>query len=516
LCVARWCVVGLRLADPLIGLSAIGDVGRGREPGQAARTCFIACRLARSVDADEETVQQSFYAALLQHIGCVAHAHDTGALDGGRNIEVNAAADETDFSRPADILNRFLVELSPEAGLLKRLGLTLPARRMGRVLYQTSCEVAESTARRIGLPEGVQATVRHLSEWYNGKGGFLGRKGEEIPLAARIVPAAFTASLFDLLAGPDAAVAALRARAARVIDPAVAEAFSRDGANILAELAAVDLLRRLPDEEPEPPLRVPDGAIDEIAVAFGEAVDLKAPFTHGSARRAFELAGAAGSALGLEDAVVAQARRAAALRDIGKAAISNAVIEKAGPLTELEWEAVRLHAYHSERVLSRSPALASEAALAGMHHERLDGSGYHRGAVGSSIPMAARVIAATDALVAMTQPRPYRPAMSLDQACETLGRDARGGRFDSDAVSGAVAAAHGAGGRILRAAPAGLTDRQIEVLRLIAEGLSNRQIAERLVVSPRTAEHHVQDIYLKIGTSSRAAAALFALEHQLL
>jgi DNA-binding CsgD family transcriptional regulator len=198
------------------------------------------------------------------------------------------------------------------------------------------------------------------------------------------------------------------------------------------------------------------------------------------------------------------------------AAIANAVIEKPGPLTEIEWEAVRLHAYHTERVLSRSPSLATEATLAGMHHERSDGSGYHRGLAGSSIPIAARVIAATDALVAMAQQRPYRPAMSLDQACETLERNARGGRFDSDAVSAVVAAAYGTSVRIRRAAPAGLTDRQIEVLRLIAEGLSNRQIAERLVVSARTAEHHVQDIYLKIGTSSRAAAALFAVEHELL
>jgi HD-GYP domain-containing protein (c-di-GMP phosphodiesterase class II)/DNA-binding CsgD family transcriptional regulator len=508
--------VALRLADPLLGLSAIGDVGRGREPGQAARTCFIACRLARSLDADEETVREVFYASLLQHIGCVAHAHDTAPLDGGRNIELNAVADETDFSRPADILNRFLVELSPEAGLLKRLGLMLPARRMGRALYRTSCEVAESTARRIGLPEDVQVVVRHLSEWYNGGGGYLGRKGEEIPLAARVVPAAFTASLFDLLAGPDGAVAAIRARSARIVDPTVADAFTRDGPGILAELAAVDLLRRLPDEEPEPPLLVPDGAVDEIVVAFGEAVDLKTPFTHGSARRSFELTEKAGSALGLEDVLIAQARRAAALRDIGKAAIPNAVLEKPGPLTEIEWESVRLHAYHSERVLSRSAHLANEAMLAGLHHERPDGSGYHRGLAGTSIPIAARVVAASDALVAMTQPRPYRSAMSLDQACETLERAARGGRFDADAVSAVVAAGHGTGGRIRRGAPADLTDRQIEVLRLIAEGLSNRQIAERLVVSPRTAEHHVQDIYLKIGTSSRAAAALFAVEHQLL
>jgi HD-GYP domain-containing protein (c-di-GMP phosphodiesterase class II) len=177
---------------------------------------------------------------------------------------------------------------------------------------------------------------------------------------------------------------------------------------------------------------------------------------------------------------------------------------------------MRLHAYHTERVLSRSQSLATAATLAGLHHERTNGSGYHRGLSGSSIPIEAGVIAATDALVAMTQPRPYRPAMSIDEACATLGQDTRVGRLDPEAVRAVEAAAHGMSGKIRRSRPGGLTDRQIEVLRLVAEGLSNREIAERLVVSPRTAEHHVQDVYLKIGTSSRAAAALFAVEHQLL
>jgi HD-GYP domain-containing protein (c-di-GMP phosphodiesterase class II) len=505
----------LRLADPLVGLSALGDLGRGREPGQAARTCFISCRLARSLGDDDAVVREAFYAALLQHIGCVAHAHDSAVLDGGRNIEVNAAADETDFSRPVEILGDFLTVLSPDSSLLRRIGLMLPARRMANVVLRTSCEVAESIARRIGLPEGVQTAVRYLSEWHNGKGGFLGAKDEEIPLAARIVPAAFTASLFDLLGGPDAAVQALRARAGRIVDPTVAEVFARDGPAMLAELGSLDLLRCLRDEEPTPTLRVRGEQLDEIAIAFGEAVDLKMPFTHGSARRAFELVAAAAASLGFDVDIVASARRAAALRDIGKAAISNAVLEKPGRLTELEWEAVRLHAYHSERVLCRSASLAAEGRMAGLHHERQDGSGYHRAAVGPAIPPAARIIAVTDALVAMTQRRPYRDAMSLDSACEELDQRARGGSLDPDAVRAVVAAAHG-GGKVHRAVPAGLTDRQVEVLRLLAEGLSNRHIAERLVVSPRTAEHHVQDIYLKLGTSSRAAAALFAVEHELL
>lgn len=506
-------MVQLRIADPLIGLSAIGDIGRGLEPGHAARTCFIACRLARSLDVGDDTVRAVFFTALLQHIGCVAHAHDTASLDGGRNIQVNAAADRTDFSRPADILKTLLSELTDGASLLTRLRFVVPAARMGKVVARTSCEVAEVTARRIGLSPEVQASVRHMSEWYNGKGGFLGRKGEDIALAARIVLAAFTVSIFDRLGGPGAALEAARSRAGKMLDPTVVGGFVRDGSKILEELAATDLLYSLPDEEPTPSICVDESGVDEMSIAFGEAVDLKAPFTHGAASRAFDLAGQAASALGLEAEIVAQVRRAAALRDIGKAALTNAVLEKEGPLTEVDREQVRLHAYHTERVLSRSGALAAEAKLASMHHERQGGDGYHRGLSGPSTPMAARAVAAADAMVAMIQPRPYRAALSLDEACTRLSGD-KG--LDRDAVGAVIAAAHGSTRTRRRSLPAGLSERQVEVLRLLAQGLTNRQIAERLVVSARTAEHHVQDIYLKIGIASRAGAALFAAEHELL
>jgi HD-GYP domain-containing protein (c-di-GMP phosphodiesterase class II) len=505
--------MALRLSDPLIGLSAIADLGRGLEPGHAARTCFIACRLARELDVDDEIIRVVFYTALLQHIGCVAHAHDTAPLDRGRNIEVNAASDRTDFSRPADILNTFLPALTDGGDIATRLRRVLPAIQMAKVVARTSCEVAETTARRIGLPAEVQTAVRHITEWFNGKGGFLRQTSADIPLAARVVLTAFTVSIFDQLGGPDAAFQATKTRSGKMLDPAIVDAFRRTGEGILAELAASDVLSTLADEEPEPKTGVDDDRIDQISVAFGEAVDLKAPFTHGSAGRAFDIVGQAAFDLGLEDGICAEARRSAALRDIGKAALTNALIEKPGRLTEIDREQVRLHAYHTERVLGRSQALRGEAALAGMHHERVDGTGYHRGSSGSSIPMGARVIAAADALVAMTQPRPYRAAFGLDEACGWISSD-RG--FDPEAVAAVIDAAHGVSHRRRQRVPAELSDRQLEVLRLVAQGLSNRQIAERLVLSSRTAEHHVQDIYLKIGVSSRAAAALFAVEHGLL
>lgn len=256
--------------------------------------------------------------------------------------------------------------------------------------------------------------------------------------------------------------------------------------------------------------------MDAVCRVFGDAVDLKSPFHHGHSAGVASLACDAAERLGMAAAEVRGLRRAALLHDIGRAAVPNGVWEKPGPLGFGDWERVRLHAYHSERILSRCAPLASLASLAGMHHERLDGSGYHRGASASATPMSARVLAAADAFQAATQERAHRPALGPEAAARSLAADADAGRLDGDAARAVIEAAGQRAPATRGARPAGLTDRQVEVLRLVARGLSNPEIARELVVTRRTAEHHVQDIYAKIGVSSRAAAALFAMEHDLL
>ena len=208
---------------------------------------------------------------------------------------------------------------------------------------------------------------------------------------------------------------------------------------------------------------------------------------------------------------------AALLHDVGRAGVSNAIWEKPGPLTSAEWERVRMHPYHSERILAGSSALEPMARIAGMHHERLDGSGYYRSCQGTDISMACRVLAAADSFQAMTQPRPHRAPLSREQASRELADESRTGKLDPDAVAAVLEAAGQRRTRRRRdLRPGGLTEREIEVLRLVAGGCSNREVAKRLQISPRTADHHVQHIYAKIGVSSRAAAALFAVEHDLL
>jgi HD-GYP domain-containing protein (c-di-GMP phosphodiesterase class II) len=228
-----------------------------------------------------------------------------------------------------------------------------------------------------------------------------------------------------------------------------------------------------------------------------------------------ELAEGAARALGLPAAEAAAVRRAGLLHDLGRVGVSNRVWEKPGALTEGDWEQVRLHPYHSERILARAPALAPLARLAGMHHERQDGSGYHRQAAGPAVPLVARLLAAADAYQAMTQERPYRPALAPAAAAEQLSAEAGRGRLDGEAVRAVLEVA---GHRPIRARsvwPAGLSDREVEVLRLIARGASYREVARDLAISPKTAEHHIEHIYNKLGVSTRAAATMFAMEHDL-
>jgi HD-GYP domain-containing protein (c-di-GMP phosphodiesterase class II) len=508
----------LRLAQLLVGLSRVADLGMGLEPGEAARAAVIAARLARAMDAPEPS--DVYYTALLQHVGCTAYAHEAAALLGGDEIAVKAAAARTDFGDIGDVLAGYLPSLAPDAGVVTRVRAAgvaaLRSKQITAGYSRANCEVAARTAARIGLGAGVQRSLMDMFEGWNGKGTPRGARGEAIALPARIAQVAAAASLFDRLGGPALATRTIARRAGRSLDPVVAQEFGRRAEPILSELAAVDAVDAAIEAEPEPTVAVSEYALDEVCRAFGDAVDLKSPFHHGHSAAVAALAAGAAEGLGLPPSEVAGLRRAALLHDLGRVAVPNGIWDKPGPLTSSDWERVRLHAYHGERIVTRCAPLATLAPLVGTHHERLDGSGYHRQATATALSTAARVLAAADAYQAMTQARPHRPALGLDAAASEVAAEVAAGRLDADAVDAVLAAADQPRPRLRPPVAGGLTDRQLEVLRLVAEGLSNPQIATRLVVSRRTAERHVQDIYARIGVSSRAAAALFAMEHDLL
>jgi HD-GYP domain-containing protein (c-di-GMP phosphodiesterase class II) len=488
--------VETRLADLLAGLSRLADLGFGLQAGEALRSCALATRLARSLDLPEEDARAAFYTALLHHVGCTGYAHETARVFGDELV-LNLAAGRANPADPRDLFATFLPTLLRGRPPLERARLAAATlargNRFGTAYTTAACEVGRDAARRLGLPETVQRGVYHVYEEWRGGGDPAGLAGDEIPAGSRLARLTGIAVLFDTAGGVELAADAVRRRGGGMLDPELAARFAGQAEVLLGEVNTSDPRAMVLEGEPRPVVTVPDRELAGVAATFADLADLKSPATHGHSR---EVAGL--------------------LHDVGRVAVSDVVWEKPAPLSAHEREQVRLHAYHSERILAGSERLAALAPLAGMHHERLDGRGYHRGCSGPDLSLPARVLAAADAFQAMTQPRPHRPALAPEEAERRLLAAARDGSLDPDAVAAVLAAAGHDAVVARREPPAGLSAREVEVLGLVAEGCSNAQIAQRLVISRRTAEHHVQHIYTKIGVSSRAAAALFAMEHHLL
>jgi HD-GYP domain-containing protein (c-di-GMP phosphodiesterase class II) len=329
--------------------------------------------------------------------------------------------------------------------------------------------------------------------------------GEEIPLPARISHVAETAEVFCRTGGVEAAVDVARARSGTHFDPAVVDALATDPDPIFA-----DLDDPLPEPDPDPrPLS--DAELDGVLVAVGDFCDLRCHTFAGHARGTAELAAGAAAAMQLPGSTVRLLRRAAHVHDTGRSGVPANIWQKPGPLTATETERMRMHTYLVERMFARAEPLGRVGVLAAAHHERMDGSGYHRKLSGSLLAAPARILAAADAYHAMRQHRPHRRALDPDEAAAELRTDADAGRLDPVAVDAVLTAAGQPASRSRAGGPDGLTARETEVLALLAQGLANKQIARELSISAKTVSNHVEHVYAKLGVSSRAAATLHAL-----
>jgi HD-GYP domain-containing protein (c-di-GMP phosphodiesterase class II) len=503
----------IRLLGLLGGLSVAMDMGTGAPLEESLRRCVVAGRLGDALGCSAEVRRDVLYVALLEHLGCTAYAHES-ALALGDDIAVVRANFLADPADTRDVL-RHLVPLVAEASGRSRartfVGVLRSGRRLGAEAPAATCEVAQASAARLGLPTSVQECLGHTTAMWDGS-GYPAVRGEEIPLGTRLMHVASVATTFALVAGPHRAVAEVGRRAGTYLDPDLAGLVSTD---MLEDLADVDAYATVLAAEPDSVVMVADEDVLQVARTFGDLADLKSPWLQGHSAAVADLAARAGQQLGLGTAEVHSLRLAGHLHDLGRIGVSSRIWAKAKPLTATERAQVELHPWHTEQILGRVPELAGAARVAAQHHERLDGSGYHRGAAAAQLGTAARVLAAADRYCGLVEARPYRAAQPPDAAAEALRGDVRAGLLDPDAVQALlVAAGHPRRGR--KEHPGGLTRRQVDVLRLVAAGRSNREIAALLVISPRTAEHHVQDVYARIGVSTRAGAALFAMEHGLL
>lgn len=290
--------------------------------------------------------------------------------------------------------------------------------------------------------------------------------------------------------------------------------FVRHWADLTASIRG-DVRGALLAREPRASTTVDLDDADVLSEMFADFVDLKSPFTLGHSRMVATAATDAAREMGLPEADQARLRRAGLLHDLGRVAVSNAIWDKPGPLTDAERDTMRDHATFTERILSLAAPWKELAVLAASDHERTDGSGYPRSALVANIGVPARILAAADVFSALVTPRPHRPAFDVESATRILREEAARGRLDR-AATDAVLAGRGLRGRDKPRLPAGISERELQVLRLLARGLVDKEIAERLGISHRTVHHHNQSLFAKIGVSTRGAAALYAVENGLL
>jgi HD-GYP domain-containing protein (c-di-GMP phosphodiesterase class II)/DNA-binding CsgD family transcriptional regulator len=496
------------VAGVVAALSVASDLTRGHPPGEAMRACLLATELARRAGCDRPVQSEVYYATLMRFAGCAATSHEIAAAFGGDDIVVRARGDLVDLTEPAEAMG-FLAGLGVDAARLRLLGGPAGVARLKAEGARADCEVGADLVARLRLPEGVRQAVLDSFERFDGCGVPAGRAGAEVAEASRFGAVGYAAVMFDAAGGGDAAAQAVARWSGRALDPGIAAVFQDAPDELLRISSPHDLWAAVVDAEP-PPRRAfgDEAALEEALAGFGDAADLKSPWFTGHSRGVAGLARAAAQRLSPADAGAVY--RAGLLHDLGRVAVPAGIWERPGPLRPEEWELVRLHPYHTGRVLARSPVLAPLGLIASRHHERTDGSGYPAGVRGSELDAAACLLAAADAFHALGEPRPHRAALDPAAASQVLA----GLSLDRDAIR-AVLDAAGAPPAVLPRPPAGLTERELEILRRLAAGYTKRQIASELVISQSTVHTHTVHIYGKCGVSTRAGLAMFAMQHGL-
>ncbi|HEY4990547.1 MAG TPA: HD domain-containing phosphohydrolase [Nakamurella sp.] len=504
----------------LVALLSLGtDLGLGQPMEHMIRACLIALRLAERVGLDDVERGVVYYSGLLAWVGCHTDAYEQAKWLGDDLSVKSDTHYEYDFGK-AGPAAAFLLKHIGGAGspLLQRARIGMrfmgDGRRALAALAENHYLATDALADGLGLGEHVRTSLKESYERWDGKGA-CGLRGEQIGIGSRLVNLADVVEVFRRTGGVEAAIAVARERSGTQFDPGIVELFCEQAALIFADLDAAASWELVIDSEPSLAAVVAGDELDGALAAIGEFAELKSPWLMGHSRGVADLAGEAARGLGLPESDVTALRRAAFVHDIGRLGVSNAVWDKPGELTQSELERVRLHPYLTERMLSFSAALAPLGSIAGQHHERLDGSGYPRGLSGDAISHAGRVLAAADVYHAMTAARPHRPALTAAEAAVALRAQVASSRLDGAAVD-AVLRAAGHRVRRRREWPAGLTPREVEIVRLLARGLTARAIADRLGISPKTAGSHIEHIYLKTGASNRAQLSLFAMKYELM
>jgi HD-GYP domain-containing protein (c-di-GMP phosphodiesterase class II) len=506
----------VRLAELLAALSLGIDLGFGQPMEHILRQCRIALGIAELVGLDEDTRSSVYYSALLVNVGCHTDAHEQARWFGD-DIALKSTKYGPEPFSAAELLAMLRLLGSGGTPLHRiRVGVdfALSGRKELDGMIDRHAELARSLGEELDLGADALDALASSYERWDGKGYPSGIGGDAIPVASRIVQLAEFLEVAYRDDGIDGALELARRRSGTQFDPALVDLVVADAEKVFQALDELDSWDRVIDGEPALARLLTQAECDEALAAIGRYVDLKSPHTAGHSAAVARLAEATAAGLGLPATGQQLLRRAGLVSGFGRLGVSNAIWDKAGSLTSSEWERVRLYPAYTERMLRRSPALEGAGRLAGQVAERLDGSGYPGGLAAGGLTLHSRILATAALFQTKREPRPHRPALSVAETAKVLREEVRAGRLDGVVVDAVLRAA---GKRVQRrpAGPAGLTAREMEVLLCLIRGLSNREIAKALVISPKTVGNHVEHVYAKIGVRNRAGASLFAMRHGL-
>ena len=421
------------VAAILSALSHALDLVEGQPRGHATRTAYIADRIAERVGLDDEARDAITYASLLKDCGCSNNSARIHKMFGGDDLITKNRVKLIDWSSPVESVKFAFENMQPGGTVvqkLRKMVLTLgsPDSTMEE-LTRARCTRGSEIAAGLGFSQAVSDAIRNIDEHWDGRGAPNRLAGDQIPIHSRIIGLAQTLEVFVTAYGTKAGYDMMELRAAKWFDPELVRAVHRLRGDVdFWSLHAEHVVA------PEVPLWSEYGQaqatvanVDAICMAFAEIVDAKSDFTGLHSKRVCDLALEMGTYFGFEPERLATLRRAALLHDIGKLGVSNAILDKPGPLTDEEFTEIKKHPRYSFEILNQVNGFDRISEIAGAHHERLNGNGYWRGLSDKEIDLDMRILAVADVYDALSAERPYRKSLPLEQVLDILEQETQRG-----------------------------------------------------------------------------------------
>lgn len=507
------------LAELLCTLSFVSDIGMGQPMEHGLKSAYVGLQLAERLGLSLEDRQAVYYGALLKDAGCTACATVFAAFFAGDDLSPRA---DCFFMKPdsvRDAVSWFWRHSPSDPMLPARIGklfsFLAECRGVMKESVSAHCEVGQMFARRLAMPPLVQDAILYSWERWDGKGLAFGMRGQDIPAAASVLHLAQVAEAARCFGDRSAAKAIARERRGSAFVPDVVDAFLEVSASdgfwgvVEQESTQQQIIDMRPPADFDP---LTADRIDEVCALLADFADVKSRLTWNHSLNVAEIAAGIGERLGLSNPEQTRMRRAALVHDLGKAAIPIGILDKGYDLSPAEEERFRQHPHFTEQVLLRIAPLKDIALDAASHHELIDGAGYHRGLIGEQIPLGGRLLAVADTYTTLSaRAAAADPSHILAQMQPRAGRQLDGACFE--ALKASISSAQRTVRRLQTDSL--LTDREVEVIRLVAQGMTNREVARALVISDKTAEHHVEHILNKLGVSSRTAAVVYAVHNGL-